>query len=154
MTTIIAVRQGKKVILASDSQATGGGTPFTVNKIYQVGGYTFAAAGSLSSAQKTARNLKPKGKKSKRKKPTIERFVKLMDDDCYAEYVVAFKKRLYSVGGDGSIVEMGDGEPLGIGSGSAHAIGALCAGASPSEAIEIAAAFDVFSGGEIIEMTL
>lgn len=150
MTTIIAIRQGKKVILASDSQATGGGTPFTVNKVYTVGGYTFAAAGSLAGAQKTARNLKRKTKK----KPSIERFVKLMDDDGCAEYIVAFKKHLYSVGGDGSIVEMGDGEPVGIGSGSDFAIGALCAGASPTEAIEIAAAFDVFSGGNIVEMTL
>lgn len=154
MTTIIAIRQGKKVIIASDSQATGGGTPFTVNKVYKVGGYTFAASGSLSSAQKTARNLKPRGKKAKRKKPTIERFVKLMEDDCCAEYIVAFKKHLYSVGGDGSIVEMGDGEPVGIGSGSAYALGALYAGASPSEAIEIAVVNDVFSGGNIVEMTL
>lgn len=153
MTTIIAIRQGKKVLIASDSQATGGGTPFTVNKIYQVNGYTFAAAGSLSSAQRTARNLK--GKKGKKgKKPSVEQFVKAMDKDGRAEYIVAFKKHLYSVGGDGSIVEMGDGEPVGIGSGSGPALGALLMGATPTQAVEIASVFDVYSGGDIIEMTL
>lgn len=149
MTTIIAIRQGKKIILACDSQATGGGTPYTVNKIYKVKGYTFAAAGSLAGAQKTAESLR----KSKSKKPpSAKQFAKHVEDG--TQYILAFKKHLYSVGWDGSIVEMGDGEPVGIGSGSDFAIGALCHGASPAEAIETAAAFDVYTGGQIIELVI
>lgn len=162
MTTVIAVRDGKKVHFASDSQATGGGTPFSVNKVYRVGPYTFAVAGVLSDAQATVRNLTKavegkgkRGKKAKKRgaKPSPEEFIKHISGHG-ACYILAVKKHLYEIGHDGSIVELRDGEPVAIGTGGDFAIGAVAAGASLQDALGIAIAFDVYSGGDIVTLSV
>lgn len=152
MTTVIAIKQGKKVHFAADSQATGGGTPFSVNKVHKVGKYTFAAAGTLADVQATVRSLEKDVRKSK-KKPSVDRFVKNISGDG-GVYVLALNKHLYEIGHDGSIVELSEGEPVGIGSGRKYAIGALVAGATPEDAVRIAAAFDVYTGGDVVSLTV
>lgn len=152
MTTVVAVKQGKKIHFAADSQATGGGMPFSVNKVYKVGKYAFAAAGTLSDVQATIRALERDVKKSK-KKPSVERFVKNLSGKggCY---ILAINKHLYEIGHDGSIIELGDGEPVGVGSGADFAIGALAAGADLETAVQIASVFDVYTGGDIVTLTV
>src|ERR1041384_3291213 len=109
MTTIVAVRQNKKVHFAADSQATEGCTPYTVNKVYRVGKYTFAAAGMLANAQQTALRLK---KDSKKKSPSFKRFLKAVGDDSGCSYALAVNKRLYAIDHSCSVVEMADCETL------------------------------------------
>lgn len=154
MTTILGIRKGKKVILASDSQATSGNAAYEVTKIYSVNGYTFAGAGYLKDLQQTERNLSKDEVKSKKKgeKPTLDRFIKKAAGS-HTVYLVAFKKGLYSVQ-DGSVIEHGDGEPVAIGSGGDFALGALAAGATPDEAVGIATEFDIYSGGPVVVRTV
>jgi ATP-dependent protease HslVU (ClpYQ) peptidase subunit len=158
MTTVLGIRQGKKVILVSDSQATGGNHTYDVQKIHQIGGYTFAAAGALKAAQDTVRALQKeaKSKKKKKHKPSINRFVQKASfpSGHGAEYLVALKGHLYEVGHDGSIVEHEDGVPASLGTGGDFAVGAIAAGASATEAVQIAMAFDAYSGGDIVELVV
>lgn len=151
MTTVIAVRDGKKIHFASDSQATGGGTPFAVNKVYKIGPYTFAAAGALSDIQATARKVAKAG--DTKKKASAERFAKHLSG-YGAQYILAVKKGLYEIGHDGSIIELRDQEPVAIGSGGDFALGALAAGATLEEAVNVAVAFDVFSGGDVVTLSV
>lgn len=156
MTTVLAIRQKNKVILVSDTQATGGTKAFEIQKIYQIAGYTFAGAGALKAIQDTVRRLNkeiPKGKKGYIK-PSVDRFAKRASFLGHTEYLVALKGHLYEVGIDGSIVEHGHGQPAALGTGGDYAIGALVAGASPTDAVQIAAAFDVYSGGEVVEVVV
>lgn len=46
------------------------------------------------------------------------------------------------------------GPPAAIGSGSEYAMGAMLAGATPYEAVKIAAQLDPYTGGEIVEIGL
>ena len=142
MTTILGFKDGKHITIASDSQATSGNLANPVQKVHKINGYVFASAGPLIGLQKTARAL------VRDKKPaSIERFIKHAEKGNV--YVLAFKKHLYTVHTDGSVIEHGDREPVALGSGGDIALGALAAGASVQEAVEIATSFDVFSGGEV-----
>jgi ATP-dependent protease HslVU (ClpYQ) peptidase subunit len=64
--------------------------------------------------------------------------------------------RLYADGSvvryDGSLFPLPAQVPAAIGSGTEIAIGAMCAGAEPSRAVEIASERDTHTGGEITVM--
>ena len=142
MTTILGFKDGKHITIASDSQATSGNLANPVQKVHKINGYVFASAGTLVGLQKTARAI------GRDKKPaSLERFIKHAEKGNV--YGLAFKKHLYTVGTDGSVIEHGDREPVALGSGGDIALGALAAGATVEEAVEIATSFDVFSGGDV-----
>lgn len=52
-------------------------------------------------------------------------------------------------GASGRFIELGEVEVAAIGSGGDFAIGAMAAGASPAEAVEIAARYDAMTGGSV-----
>lgn len=64
------------------------------------------------------------------------------------QFIMAVNGQLFDIGDDLSVMRSADGF-YGVGSGAQIALGALHAGAEPTEAVEIACKISAFSGGPI-----
>jgi ATP-dependent protease HslVU (ClpYQ) peptidase subunit len=168
VTTIIAVETEKGVTFASDSRISG----WTINdgwvsKVVKNGAITFGAAGYLRAIQvlQYAKLTEPPTDSTAE---AVDRYVSL---ELVPAIVAAFKEvdgedarkrsiillavsgRVYQVSGDGAWVRTADGF-YAVGSGADLALGALAAGAKPTEAIAIASKYDWGTNSDAKELKL
>ena len=136
--TTIAYKDG---IIAYDSQASRGDTIVNISykKTVQVSGYHFFFAGSVNRVEDLV-NMFFTGEKA-------EKF------DATSAFVVTPEGDVLLTGFDPDGAVDYDGvdpaEVYAIGSGSQFAIGAMDAGKTAQEAVKVAAARDVYTGGKI-----
>ena len=168
MTTIVAVETEKGVTFASDTRVSGWNiNDGWVSKVVKNGAITFGAAGYLRTIQilQYAKLTEPPVDATPE---AIDRYVSL---ELVPAIVAAFKEvnqetaqkysiillavagRVYQVGGDGAWTRRADGF-YAVGSGADTALGALAAGAKPSEAIEIASRYDWGTNADAKELKL
>ncbi len=167
MTTIIGIEDANGCYLAADNQTTVDNRAFydpSMSKIRVLGDFLVAAAGSGLACDIVNHLWKPPAMKSLHTStyefmimdvvPAIKRAFETYGfpssdsaDEAYA-ILIAFQGHLFEVGSDGSVLCREDGI-YGIGTGSTFAIGALEAGATIEEAMQIATSNDIYTGGEI-----
>lgn len=168
MTTIIAVETEKGVTFASDSRVSGWNiNDGWVSKVVKNGAITFGAAGYLRAIQvlQYAKLTEPPADPTP---DAVDRYVSL---ELVPAIVSAFKEgseedvrkrsiillavcgRVYQVDGSGAWTRAADGN-YAVGSGADLALGALAAGAKPTEAITIAAKYDWGTNADAKELKL
>jgi ATP-dependent protease HslVU (ClpYQ) peptidase subunit len=175
MTTIVGVQYKDRCVLAADNQVTGdGGRRYNhpeMKKISQRGAFLIAGSGEVMPCDVVQHMWVPP-KLTAKDGEDIYHFMitkampslrKCLTDNGYdfnegkgdgkAEenrfsFILAVGGELFDVADDLSVIRSGDGI-YGVGSGSSYAVGALHAGAKPSEAIEIASRLDVNTSGPI-----
>jgi ATP-dependent protease HslVU (ClpYQ) peptidase subunit len=158
LTTIIAIEREDRVTIAADSRVSGRSVnDGWVQKIVHNGAFTFAAAGYLRAIQVLEYAHLPQPPETN-ENGAIDRFVSIelvpaledafeglsTDSEAkdHSSILVIVRGRVYEItGGDMAWTRSNRGI-YGIGSGSELAIGAVEAGASPVEAIRIAAIYD------------
>jgi ATP-dependent protease HslVU (ClpYQ) peptidase subunit len=160
MTTIIAVETPTGVEIACDSQATGGDKiQMEQSKVFHNNGALYGVAGLALLANELCHADLPKPPTD----DTTDRWVtrelipalrgicetinlKRDDDGEYEmQLIVVANRRVYEIQGNCGWVRNSTGV-YAIGSGTAFALGALSAGATVSEALEIAAKHDPYTG--------
>lgn len=133
----VAYRDG---ILAADSQATAGNIACRAEKIFALPNCIVGGAGHLTAVIRFVEWMR--AGQSAKKKPDL-------DGDSLAAIVVWPDGRVEEW--DGTLVPMPVFEQFtAVGSGRALAIGAMSMGASAVQAVEVAATWDVHTGGEVI----
>lgn len=166
MTTILGVQYDDGFVMVADSQVTDNERPFfhpDVKKIVQVGEYTIGGAGTSALVDVVQSEITlPKSSEIDkigfykflvgRISPAIRR---LHEDSGYTpkesegfEFIIGVRNQLFYMAGDYSIIRSNNGI-YAIGTGAAYAVGAVAAGASPKQAVNIAIEFDVNSGGNL-----
>lgn len=170
MTTLVAVENTHRTEIASDSQLTFGMTKSAgFIKVIKNGEYMIAGAGAARSIQVLQfANLPPvpeiqSGRYSDLVHPQLDRFftVEMVpairdafdmgDKEALSEsrLLVAVRNRIYDVNGPcGTWIRYPHGM-YALGSGGEFALGALSAGATPEQAVEIAGNFDIGSNGDV-----
>ena len=166
MTTIAVKRMedGQGVIFASDTQTTTGNERSYSEKVFQVGPVVFGMAGRLRDLNVVKHHLKAPTYTA-RDKADPEKWVvtklipelrKVLHENGRLEVnreqessdsvaLIALDGLCGEIGPDFSLSETG--EPFwAIGSGSQFAKGAMAVGASARDAVEVASAFDVYTG--------
>lgn len=175
MTTIVGKQYEDKCVLAADNQVTGdSGRKFNhpdMLKISKRGEFLVAGSGEVQPCDAIQHNWVPP-KITLKDREDLYHFmiVKVMPslrkcltdngydfsegkdsgkvDESRFNFIIAVGGELFDVAYDLSICRSGDGI-YGVGSGSPYAIGALHAGATPQEAVEIACKLDVNTSGPI-----
>lgn len=168
MTTIVATRIGNHVEFAFDSQVSWGGNKFTSGpKVFTNGIVTFGTSGAVRDGDILEHVLVvPPFKKKDRKnterwvvRKLIPAILEALDSGRQLEtrnsqakteshLIIAVNGFLGALATDNSVVL--HHEPyVAVGSGSDVALGALYAGATPKQAVEIAAKIDAGTGGKI-----
>lgn len=74
------------------------------------------------------------------------------DDDSFGRCLVVLGGKIFEVGFDMSVMNLGDYGA--IGSGGMFAVTAMHLGKSAKKAVEVAAELDLYTGGEVKELTL
>ncbi len=156
MTTIVAAEIDGEVVWAWDSQVTYGGgfAELDYDKVFHNGSMVIGLAGAIVDSQTLRYTDFPE--------------LDTWDVDRWVSQVAAkkFKKktkypghilaeaggRVYNIGQEGSWVRNTHGF-YAIGSGAEYALGALFSGASPAQAVLVAAQLDNGTGGSIIMAT-
>lgn len=177
MTTIAArTTPAGKVRIAWDSQVTSGGDrKFGVNKVARINGqFAVGIAGHLRYANIVHRTTVNKIHPYDLKQEDFDGYAWLLDevipawmkavrkevearpdedDDVpWGHGLVALAGRIYSIGADFAVSPVDDFAS--IGSGSPYALTAMHLGKSPKQAVEIATALDLYTGGTVKEMTV
>lgn len=168
MTTIIGLQHSNGVTLGYDSLC-GGDEKYEEEapKVFAKNGIVYGISGPLTLANVLRHSYLPELPKHKRDwkldgwvnnvlvsaiLSALERrkVLKFEDGkpDLEGAILVVVRGRLYEIDFDTSVSRRTDGQHA-IGSGAPYALGALAAGASLREAIEVAASFDVSTGGTI-----
>lgn len=176
MTTIVAAETKKGVIFACDSQMSSGyrkeRMPKKFSKIVTNGDVTFGFAGSVRVLNILKHAHLPKApvtnKRSVIEKWAITKLIPAMrkalrDEEAaeildgevstHSSLIVSVRGKLFELGSDLSY-STNSARIYSIGSGSSYALGALGCGATPGQAVEVAAYFDSFTGGDIYEVKL
>lgn len=165
MTTIIGIEDLDGCVMLADSQTTSGDRPYfdkSLAKIIHKGDYLIAVAGSGRASDIINWRWKT---------PSVEHAVDLYefmithvvpsirltlsannytqekDDDLFV-MLIAVRGRIFEIETDGTVLVRQDGV-YGIGTGAPYAIGALAAGATHDEAMQIALRNDIYTGGDI-----
>jgi ATP-dependent protease HslVU (ClpYQ) peptidase subunit len=167
MTTIVALAKNGNVTMGADSQVTDGtrkNNHVKMEKITKKNGYLIAGSGDSQPCDVLQHIFVPPIPTTKEKEDLyhfmITKFVPAMrecleengyksdkeDKESGFNMLIAFNGEVFDIGDDFSVVLNQDGI-YGVGAGSAYAIGALYAGASVTEALEIAANNDIFTSG-------
>ena len=167
MTTIVGVCKNGNVTMGADSQVTDGdriNNSLTMEKITKNNGYLIAGSGDSTPCDILQHIFVPPiPSASERKnmyKFMITKFVPEMreclsengwkpdtdDKDSGFSMLIAYDGELFDIGDDFSVLLNGDGI-YGVGNGSKFAIGALYAGASVEQALQIAANNDIYTSG-------
>jgi ATP-dependent protease HslVU (ClpYQ) peptidase subunit len=164
MTTIVGVCKNGNVTLGADSQVTDDSTIITslsMEKITKNNGYLIAGSGDSAPCDILQHIfIPPVPTVAERKnlyKFMITKFVPAMKEcleendykidskeDSGFSMLIAFDGELFDIGDDFSVVVSDDGI-YGVGNGAKWAMGALHAGASVQEALEIAAKKDIYT---------
>lgn len=180
MTTIVAAeikhKKKRRVIFACDSQVSTGyrkeSMPRGSGKIVTNGDVTFGFAGSVRVLNILKHASLPKAPKSYRRRDiekwAITKLIPAMrkalrneeaadfsDGQAYSNsmLIVSVNNRLFEVSSNFAYTT-NDSKVYSVGSGSSYALGALGAGASPHQAVQVAAYFDMATGGDIQELEL
>lgn len=167
MTTIVALCKNGNVTMGADSQVTDGNRKnnhIKMEKISKKNGYLIAGSGDSQPCDVLQHIFIPPVPTTKEKEDMyhfmITKFVPLMrdcleengykndkeDKDSGFNMIIAYNGEVFDIGDYFSVVLNQDGI-YGVGAGSQFAIGALYAGASVTEALEIAANNDVYTSG-------
>lgn len=167
MTTVIAIETSTGVTMASDTQATlGTDRILHISKIMQNGPFLIGGAGDAYTLDLIHYLWKPPVLTTSDKKdlhryivtkvgPSLQelfetnRFYasrKNMDDKPAFDFLLAINGEVFNIGDDYSILKSRHGKNA-VGSGSLYALGALCAGATLEEAMQIAADNDSKTSG-------
>lgn len=168
MTTIAARQTGDGIQFAWDQQTTLGGRKehTTHPKVFANGKIVFAVAGHVRYSNILAAMSMPK--RQRKHQPDTFKWVSVVltnairqatKDADFASFedqrisndsvaLVAVDNQLFEIGSDYSVTQTENGL-YSIGSGSSYALGALMAGASPGEAVEIARHYDIYTGGNV-----
>ena len=165
MTTIVGVVKNGHVIIGADSQVTSNSRPNMhpkLQKITKNNGYLIAGSGDSTPCDILQHIFVPPVPTATDRKDLykfmITKFVPAMrevldengykldgnDKDAGFDMLFAFDGELFEIDSDFSVLLNGDGI-YGIGSGSPFAIGALYAGATVEQALEIAANNDIYT---------
>jgi len=165
MTTIVGRTDDKGCSIAADNQTTVDNRPFcdpSMSKIRARYEFLVAGAGAGGAIDIINHLWEPPKMKSFHKSvhdfmvvdvvPSMKRAFEThgwveKEDETYA-ILIAFEGQLFEIGSDGTVLVRSDGI-YAIGTGAPFAIGALEAGASLEEAIDIAVANDIYTGGPI-----
>jgi len=176
MTTIVGVQYKDKCIIVADNQVTDDqGRRFNhpdMKKIAQRGAFLVAGSGEVSPCDIVQHFWTPP-KPTAKDKDDLYHFVitkampsmrKCLTDNGYDfnegkgdgkdsgeqrfHFILAVGGELFDVADDLSVCRTEDGW-YAVGSGAPYALGALCAGASPKEAVEAAIRFSVYSSGPL-----
>ncbi len=174
MTTIIAVQQQGKVLFGADSQVTSGSGRVQRHKemikISERGPFIIAGSGECAPcdiAQHIWQPPRPTGNEwtdlyhfmIAKVVPSLKACFKeneykwdVDDDESKFCFLISIGGQVFELADDMSI-SLTDTGFYGVGSGSSYAIGALEAGASLSEALEIAARNDAYTSAPFIYYT-
>lgn len=175
MTTIVGKQYEDKCVLAADNQVTGGsGQKYNhpdMLKIAKRGEFLVAGSGEVQPCDVIQHMWTPP-KITLKDRDDLYHFmiVKVMPslrkcltdngydfsegkdtgkaDESRFNFLIAIGGEIFDIADDLSICRSGDGI-YGVGSGSPYAIGALHAGATPKEAVEVACKLDVNTSGPI-----
>lgn len=178
MTTIVAVENKDKTVIAADSQMTIGYDKYAgMVKIVSNGEYTFAAAGYARSLQILQFASLPPVPMSinftassivKKEHAELDRFFTVeiipavrkafegLDSEAItgSRVLVVVKNRVYSVNGACGAWMRSENGYYAVGSGAAYALGALEAGADPSQAVTIAGRYDNGTNVDVMEVEI
>jgi ATP-dependent protease HslVU (ClpYQ) peptidase subunit len=167
VTTIVALCKNGNVTMGADSQVTDGNRKnnhVKMEKISKKNGYLIAGSGDSQPCDVLQHIFVPPVPTAKEKEDMyhfmISKFVPAMrecleengykndkeDKESGFNMIIAYNGEVFDIGDDLSVVLNQDGI-YGVGAGSPFAIGALYAGASVTEALEIAAKNDVYTSG-------
>jgi ATP-dependent protease HslVU (ClpYQ) peptidase subunit len=174
MTTIVGIQYADKCMVMCDSQVTdGGGRNFnhpSMVKVSKRGQYLIAGAGEVMPCDVAQHIWQPPKPKAEQLKNTYHFMIaevmpslrRCLNDNGYnfneetdnsSEYrfafLIALNGQLFDISDDLSVTMRSDGY-YGVGSGSKYAIGALYAGATPRQALEIAAKNDVYTSAPFL----
>jgi len=174
MTTIIAIQQKGKVLFGADSQVTSGSGRVQKHvemiKISERGPFIIAGSGECAPCDIAQHIWQPPRPTNTEWKdlyhfmiakviPSLKAVFKeneykwdIDDDESRFCFLVAIGGQVFEIADDMSVA-LTDTGFFGVGSGSSYAIGALEAGASLSEALEIAAKNDAYTSAPFIYYT-
>lgn len=165
MTTIVGVCKNGNVTLGADTQVTDGARKnihTKMEKISKLNGYLIAGSGDSQPCDILQHIFEPPVPTVAERKDLyhfmIVKFVPAMrdcleengwkpdreDKDTGFNMLIAFDGEMFDIGDDFSVILNGDGI-YGVGSGSPYAMGALYAGATVEQSLEIAAKNDVYT---------
>lgn len=163
MTTIVGIEHRKGFTLAADSQTTEGERAYIskdIKKITEIGDYVIAGAGVSRFCDIITYGWEPPVYDgTDLYKFMINKFIPSMrkaheetgytlKDDEGAVFIVGLKNKLFYVCEDYSVLRTNT-KTYGIGTGANWAVGALLAGATIPQAMNIAIKLDINSGGPI-----
>jgi ATP-dependent protease HslVU (ClpYQ) peptidase subunit len=167
VTTIVAVCKNGNVTMGADSQVTDNNRPNNHSKMEKISkrnGYLIAGSGDSQPCDVLQHIFIPPIPTLAEKKDLyhfmIAKFVPAMrdcldengwkkeenDKDAGFNMLFAFDGELFDIGDDFSVLLNNDGI-YGVGAGSPYAIGALYAGATVEQALNIAASNDIYTSG-------
>jgi len=167
VTTIVALCKNGNVTMGADSQVTDGtrkNNHSKMEKISKKNGYLIAGSGDSQPCDVLQHIFVPPIPNTKEKEDLyrfmIIKFVPAMrecleengwkpsteDKDSGFSMLIAYNGEVFDISDDFSVVLNQDGI-YGVGAGSAYAVGALYAGASVTEALEIASNNDIYTSG-------
>ena len=166
MTTIVAQQYADRAVIYCDNQVTSGHVRYNdrrMAKISKRGEFLIAGAGEVQPCDIAQHIWTPPAPTNKDLKnlyhfmiakvmPSLREALKLggynfdepSDDDYRFKFLLAIAGELFEIDDDCSVCVRDDGL-YGIGSGSEFALGALHAGATPIQALEIASRLDVYT---------
>lgn len=162
MTTIIGIDDARDCELIADAQTTTDNRPYRhsqLSKLVRRGDYILAAAGSGVACDLAQYVWMPPPWDGSEPATFMRSMViphlrgtldsndwqPNYDKDDTLQMLVALAGRIFQIETDFTVLMRADGL-YAIGSGSAYAIGALEAGATPDEAMQIAARNDIYTG--------
>lgn len=172
MTTIIGLQLADRAVMYADNQVSSGNRKYNhraMSKITKCGDWYIAGAGEVAPLDIAHHIWTPPSPNSKDLK-NLYHFVisKVMpslrdslrdngydfnassEDDYRFRLLLAIRGEIFEIDDDLSVCLRDDGL-YGIGSGHEFALGALHAGASPLQAMEIAAKLDLYTGKPFIK---
>lgn len=130
----VSVKHG---VLAADTRCSADGVMFGVSKVRRIGKRVLAAAGDWDYVLKFWELIKGKSNKEIG-----------LHDEANLEAIELNEDGIFLYSGAGKRYRIND-EFFAIGSGAPYAIGAMAMGATPEEAVALAARFDPATGGAI-----
>jgi len=177
LTTIVAVQYPNRCVLGADNQVTdGSGRIFrhpNMEKISERGAFLIGGSGEVQPCDIAQHLWKPPSLTASDKKdiyhfmiakamPSLRECLKSNgynfdeerkegDDGPRFHFLIAVNGEVFDVADDLSVCRTDTGF-YGVGNGSSYALGALHAGASIKEALEISASLDVYTSGPFIEI--
>ncbi len=138
-------------IVASDSQETSGGDKYNCKKLYRSRNHVIATAGGTYAGMAFVTWFAEWTTDGEPDWNDCPDFTNLDWDEDFECLVIRPDKSCYSVNRLFVPVNQLGNRFITLGSGGSAARGALLAGASPREAVEIAKTIDTYTGGDIQE---